>query len=85
MDRDVSRDIDKNERLDADLTAPDPSDVEDDTTDRDRRKTVSAIVDSVEPARKPRGSDEAVYADTDLNPNAEDQRDEHTATIDDVV
>ncbi|HEV7179935.1 MAG TPA: hypothetical protein VGN11_08690 [Candidatus Baltobacteraceae bacterium] len=28
---------------------------------------------------------EAVYGDTDLNPNADDQRDEHEATPDDIV
>lgn len=75
MDRDVPQDRDDHERLDSDLTAPDPADVQDDTTDRGRRKTVSSIVDSIEPAEHV--EPDVVYADTDLNPNADDQFDAH--------
>jgi len=77
MNRDYPEDRDEYNRLDADLSEKDPADVEDDETDTARRGRLTSIIDSVEPQEKtPVGAD-AVYGDTDIDPNRDDERDAH--------
>lgn len=76
MERDWAEQPNDYERLDEELTEPDPADIENADTDLPRRQRGASIIESIEPDR-PRVPGEAVYADTDLNPNAQDQRDEH--------
>lgn len=84
MDKNRSEDSQASKRLDAPLTEKDPDEGTDDDTDIEHRATITEIAASVAPARSIERN-EAVYGDTDMNPNAEDQRDEHGAGFDDIV
>jgi hypothetical protein len=80
MNRDWPEDKDTYERLDTDLSDRDPADVEHDSSeenDIERRDRSSAIIGSIDPQAKTPVSPDAVYADTDMNPNADDQKDAH--------
>ena len=77
MERDWPEQPNDYERLDEDLSEPDPADMENADSDLPRRDRISSVIESIEPTR-PRREGEAVYADTDMNPNAQDQRDEHS-------
>lgn len=75
MNRDWPEDRERYNRLDADLAQKDPADRNDsEDNDIERRDRLTAIIDSVEPQPKGRVDSDAVYADTDVYPHPEDQR-----------
>ncbi len=85
MNRDWPEDREEYNRLDTDLAQKDPADRDsNDDNDIERRDSITGIIDSVTPSRKVERN-EVVYGDTDMNPNADDQRDEHEADAGDIV
>ncbi len=89
MDKDWPQDPQAYNRQDADLSQKDPADLDENAdNDIERRDTLSGIIDSVTPTPPvPRSvqRNEAIYGDTDMNPNADDVRDEHAGTPDEIV
>ena len=86
MDNDTPQDPLLYNRLDADLAQKDPADAnESDDNDIERRDRLTAIVDSVDPQPRTATNPDVVYADTDMNPNADDQRDAHHSEADDIA
>lgn len=84
MNRDWPEDKEEYNRLDADLSEKDPADRNsNDDNDIKRRDSLTGIIDSVTPSR-PVQRNEAVYGDTDLNPNQDDQADAHRASEDEI-
>lgn len=86
MNRDWPEDQRLYNRLDADLAEKDPAD-RDDSEDNDieRRDRITAIIDSVDPQPKTPTNPDVIYADTDLNPDEQDQRDAHHNDADDIA
>ena len=85
MNRDWPEDRQEYNRLDTDLAEKDPADREsNEDNDIERRDSLRGVIDSVTPSR-PVQRNEAVYGDTDLNPNQDDIKDVHDAGPDDVV
>ena len=85
MNRDWPEDRQEYNRLDTDLAEKDPADRDsNEDNDIERRDSLRGVIDSVTPSR-PVQRNEAVYGDTDLNPNQDDIKDVHDAGPDDVV
>lgn len=87
MERDSSTESNDYERLDADLSAKDPADAREgkDDTDVNRRDTLTHLM-NVAPETAPlKDTEGAIYGETDMDANAQDQRDVHNATPDDIV
>ena len=85
MNRDWPEDRQEYNRLDTDLAEKDPADRNDnDDNDIERRDTLTGVIDSVTPSRAVQRN-EAVYGDTDLDPNKDDIKDVHDAGPDDIV
>lgn len=73
-------------RLDADLAKRDPADASNpDENDIERRDRLTAIIDSVDPQPKTPTNPDVIYAETDLDPNQQDQHDAHHNTADDIA
>ena len=50
-----------------------------------RRNQLADIEREIEPGPSAPGDDQAVYGESDLDPNLDDERDVHHADLDDIV